>query len=88
MNIVNDVTSYFDEILVGNTLVKAIPAVGDELILAGQKMVDFSKEITLKTDNGTFKKKVQPSAETMSRTLLERGDPNYIFPGEIVIENK
>ena len=54
-------------------------------ILLNEKMVDFSKEITVKTDTGTTTKTVKPSLDIMARTLRERGDPNYIFQGEIIL---
>lgn len=57
-------------------------------VLLNEDMVDFSKEITVKTDQGSFKTKVKPSIKTMVRTLLERGDPRYIFPGEILIDSQ
>ena len=57
-------------------------------ILLSQRSLDLSKPVTVTVESRSFKRRVRPNLATMVRTCLERGDPNYIFDSELVLEKK
>ncbi|MBN1422602.1 MAG: hypothetical protein JXP34_27740 [Planctomycetes bacterium] len=57
-------------------------------ILLSSAMLDLSKPIAVKVDGKTFRGSVRPSLKTMLRTVLERGDPRYIFQAACVLERR
>jgi len=56
---------------------------GDFSVLISPYMLDVSKPINLITPQGNFSVKINFSEEFAKNSLIERGDPNYIFVGEI-----
>ncbi len=57
-------------------------------ILLTQRMLDLSRPVTIAVGGKKFTGTVRPSRTTMQRTLQERGDPEYIFEAECVLERK
>lgn len=80
-----------DNSVVGGTIVasysKASNAVvvesntvqGDVSILLNDRMMDFSKPITIMTEKGTFEVEPDIDLEVLAETTAERGDPDYQF---------
>ena len=56
---------------------------GDFLLRLSSKKVNFKKPVVVKIAGKKFKITVKPKLETMVKTLVERGDPEYIFEAEI-----
>ncbi|MUG93776.1 hypothetical protein F7734_15675 [Scytonema sp. UIC 10036] len=56
-------------------------------ILLNSKMVDFNKPVNIIKNGEGVGVQVTPSLKKMVQTLVHRGDPNYIFPAEIIWEN-
>ena len=54
-------------------------------LLLCDQMVDTSRPLVVEIGRERFIVKVQPSLATMSRTLLERGDPNFVFESEVIL---
>ena len=50
-------------------------------------MVDMKREVVIEIGGETFTVKLKPSLATMTRTLLERGDPNFMFESEVILSN-
>jgi len=51
------------------------------------KMLDLDKQVTVQlNDRQAFKGKVKRSRGTMMRNLVKRGDVNYAFPAEVIVE--
>jgi len=74
----------FDVTCRDNTLtVTAAPNVTSASILLDQRLVDFSKPVTLTVNGKTTKKKLKPSLRTLCETLQRRGDPGLAFTAEI-----
>ena len=57
-------------------------------ILVNEKMMDLTKEIHIYYKNQMKKITVTHNFQTERRTLLERGDYNYIFSAAIIFECK
>ncbi|MBF0300132.1 MAG: hypothetical protein HQK51_15530 [Oligoflexia bacterium] len=56
-------------------------------VLLRQRMLDLNLPIKISIDgHNIFEIKVEPNVKTMARTLLDRGDSNYIFDVAILIE--
>jgi hypothetical protein len=55
-------------------------------ILLSDRMLDLSQLLTLEHHGTVVTGRPQPNLKTMLRTLLERGDPNYIFAAECTLE--
>lgn len=55
-------------------------------LLLNGNMLDLSKPVTVALNGKTFTVTAHPNLKTMSRTLVDRGDPNYCFEAEITIE--
>ncbi len=56
-------------------------------VLLRSEMLDLSQPISVSVDGADLGLvTVQPNIKTMTRTLLERGDPSYQFEAEILIE--
>lgn len=54
------------------------------VLLRHKDMVDFNKEISITIDDWELdSQKLSPNLKTLTQTLLERGDPNFIFHSEI-----
>ena len=58
-------------------------------VYLNDKLLDLEKPVTV-TCNGKqrFSGKLSRSVEVMMRSLAERGDPNYMFSAEVLIEGK
>lgn len=54
-------------------------------ILINDHMLDTRSEVKVTIGVQEFMIKVRPSLATMARTLLERGDPNFMFESEICL---
>lgn len=53
-------------------------------VLVHPKMLDFSRDVTVSVDSQKVGRlTLNADRQIMARTLLERGDSNYIFPAEI-----
>ncbi|BBM84371.1 hypothetical protein [Candidatus Uabimicrobium amorphum] len=79
----NDTTKYSDIDVHLNREENAIviEESGDYLrLLINDKMLDIDKPITIKIAQQNFTIKPQPHWKNAVRTLLDRGDKNYIFP--------
>ncbi len=62
---------------------------GNDLrILLSHRMLDLSRPITIRVEGKALKKTVKPNLETMIRTVLERGDPSFIFEADCVLQKK
>ena len=48
-------------------------------------LVDTKHAVMIEIGGDKFTVKLRPSLATMTRTLLERGDPNFIFESEVVL---
>ena len=48
-------------------------------------LVDTKRAVVIKIGGDRFTMKLRPSLATMTRTLLERGDPNFMFESEVVL---
>ncbi|MEI6809849.1 MAG: hypothetical protein WCN95_14115 [bacterium] len=55
-------------------------------LLLNGNMLDLSKPVIVTLDGKTFSVMAHPNLKTMSRTLIDRGDPNYCFEAEITVE--
>ncbi len=56
-------------------------------VLLRQEMLDLDQAILVTVDGQTLDSvRVVPNLSTMTRTLLERGDPSYQFDAEIILE--
>lgn len=50
------------------------------------KMLDLDKEVIIRFNGKVvFRGKVKRSQRTMMRNLVERGDPNYVFPVDVTV---
>jgi len=58
------------------------------VILISSKMFNLSKSLTIKVGTKELQVTVEPKVKTMVKTLLDRGDPNYIFEGAVRIIRK
>ena len=54
-------------------------------LLLRDPMVDMKHEVVIEIGGETFTVKLKPSLATMTRTLLERGDPNFVFESEVIL---
>ena len=54
-------------------------------ILLCDLMVAMKHEVVIEIGGETFTVKLKPSLATMTRTLLERGDPNFMFESEVIL---
>lgn len=64
-----------------------INKIGNSLtILLNQEMCDLSKDIIVSVEGKTFKVKAEPHKKNMIRSLLDRGDPYYIFEASLFLE--
>lgn len=57
-------------------------------IYLAPSMVDFSRPIYLKQQGRSQKVSVLPNLKTMVETLLQRGDPNFIFCALLTLKKK
>lgn len=57
-------------------------------LLITTRMFDLAKPITVTVEGQTFKIQVKPSATLLVQTLLDRGDPNYMFEAAIVLKKQ
>ena len=57
-------------------------------VLLSRKMLDLSKPVIVKIGDRQWKMHPTPNLKTLVQTLADRGDPNYMFEAEIVIEKK
>ena len=80
--------------VINATLDKAANAVHVEttgnylrLLLSG-RMLDLAKPVTVTVGGQSFALKVTPRLDLMAQTLLDRGDPDYIFESAITLEKK
>ena len=48
-------------------------------------LVDTKRAVVIEMGGVRFTVKLRPSMATMTRTLLERGDPNFMFESEVVL---
>lgn len=48
-------------------------------------LVDMKREVAIEVGNDKFAVSLKPSLATMTRTLLERGDPNFVFESEVIL---
>lgn len=48
-------------------------------------LVDMKRAVVIEIGGDKFTVKLRPSLATMTRTLLERGDPNFMFESEVVL---
>ena len=55
-------------------------------LLLSDRMVDLSQPVTIEHHATEVTGRPRPNLKTMIRTLLERGDPNYIFAAECTLE--
>jgi pimeloyl-ACP methyl ester carboxylesterase len=55
-------------------------------VLLDQRLVDFSKPVTLEYNGKTTTPKLQPSLRVLCETLLRRGDPGLAFTAQVVGE--
>jgi predicted esterase len=51
------------------------------------QMVDFSQPVTINKGQDRFAVQLKASLKKMVETLVDRGDPNYIFSDDVVLEN-
>ena len=65
--------------------VSAAPNVPSASILVDERLVDFSKPVTLVLNGKSTKQKLKPSLRTLCETLQRRGDPGLAFTAEILL---
>lgn len=65
--------------------VSAAPNVAAASILLDERLVDFSKPVTLVLNGKTTRQKLKPSLRTLCETLQRRGDPELAFTAEIAL---
>jgi len=66
-----------------------IEASGTELrIWLHEKLIDFSKPVTVKINGKEQQVKVKPSAEALKASIQKFGDPNYAYPAFIDVTVK
>lgn len=63
------------------------PAPYLRLLLSG-RMLDLSRPVTIRVGSEAFEGRARPNLKTMLRTTLERGDPNFTFEAEVVLQQK
>ena len=68
-----------------NTIIIEQPARWLRILLSGQ-MLDLSKPVNIQIHNKQSQLKRTPNLKTLVHTLVDRGDPNYMFEAELVIE--
>lgn len=68
-----------------NTVIIDQPARWLRILLSGQ-MLDLSKPVNVKILDKQCKVSRTPNLKTLVHTLADRGDPNYMFEADIVIE--
>ena len=74
----------FDVTCRDNTLtVTTAPKVLSASILLDERLVDFSKPVTLVLNGKTTTKKLKPSLRILCETLQRRGDPGLAFTAEV-----
>ncbi len=56
---------------------------GDFAILICPRMIDASKMIHVATPKGKYSVKIEPSREMIYESLIDRGDPNFVYVGKI-----
>ena len=68
-----------------NTIIIDQPARWLRILLSG-KLLDLSKPVNVKIRDKQCKVSRTPNLKTLVHTLADRGDPNYMFEADIVIE--
>ena len=68
-----------------NTVIIDQPARWLRILLTGQ-MLDLSKPVNVKIQDKQYKLTRTPNLRMLMHTLADRGDPNYMFEADIVIE--
>lgn len=58
------------------------------MVYLAPSMVDFTRPIYLKRQGRSQKVNVLPNLKTMINTLLQRGDPNFIFCASLTLKKK
>ncbi|MBF0316212.1 MAG: hypothetical protein HQK52_22535 [Oligoflexia bacterium] len=71
-----------------NTITIETPAPTYLKILLKQGMVDFSRDIRVIVNGESLFERVVVKQQTRRRTLLDRGDPNYIFDAALLLSNR
>lgn len=54
-------------------------------ILLDNRLVDMNKDVTVRSNGKDIKIDPKPSLETICQTLMDRGDPKYMFATRIVV---
>ena len=54
-------------------------------ILISSSMVDLQRNVKVSIGDQEFQVKLYASLQMLSRTLLERGDPNFMFESEVIL---
>ena len=54
-------------------------------ILINSSMLDLKRKVKISIGDQEFQVKLYASLQTLSRTLLERGDPNFMFESELIL---
>lgn len=57
-------------------------------VLLTRRMLDLSKPVTFQVGACKHRRFLRPDLETMLRTVVERGDPRFIFEAECVLERR
>ena len=65
--------------------VPTVPNVASASILLDERLVDFTKPVTLVLNGKTTRQKLKPSLRTLCESLQRRGDPDLAFTAEITL---
>ena len=66
-----------------------VETAGDRLrLLLSGRMLDLAKPVTVTIGGQSLTLKVTPRLDLMAQTLLDRGDPDYIFESAILLEKQ
>jgi hypothetical protein len=68
-----------------NTVVIDRPARWLRVLLSG-RMLDLSKPVNVRIGDKQCRVKRTPNLRTLVQTLADRGDPNYMFEADIIVE--
>ena len=70
----------------GQTITFLDQKAGGVFLRFNDKMVDLNQPLTVNSANGftaAYNRKVSRTIKTLYKTMLERGDKNYMFPAEL-----
>ena len=72
-----------DAVITDNQIMVNATDINDLTVLLDERLIDPGKPIVIKVGERKFESKYRPSLESFCRTLLETGDLNLAFDGEV-----